>query len=96
MRLLPFLIAALCIGSCNSFPEDTVQRYDNQVIEQIILNTDSSYTIQIGIMAQAFSLDKDHEDLNRQLGMLRESLENRSTVNVEVEKGTARIRRVEK
>lgn len=96
VKVVPALLAVLGTGACSTGPDAAVQRYEQQVIEQVILNTDSSYTIQIGMMAQAFHLEKTHEDLDRQVHLLRESLEQRNTVNVEVEKGTARIRRVEK
>ncbi len=88
------IIFPLLLVSCNTKTEVPLQWYENQIIEQVIPETDSTYNIQIGIRAQAFRLDKKNDHFTNNLQLLKESLEKRKKVTIGVEKGTARIIRV--
>lgn len=94
MKTFVPIVFLLLLASCKTRTETSLQWYKNQVIEQIILETDSDYTIQIGIMAQAFRLNRQDDHFDNNLKLLKESLIDRKKVTVGVEKGTARIVRV--
>lgn len=83
--LCPLLI------SCSPKNTDNIQWYQNQIIEQVIKETDSTYIVQLGIMAQAFRLDKKTTGFENKLQLLQESLSNRKKIDIGVEKGSAKI-----
>jgi hypothetical protein len=96
MKTVFYIIISLSIFSCSSKTIENTQWYESQVVEQIIMDTDSTYIIQIGIMAQAFHLDKQDEGFSDKLEILKESLSGRTKIDLEVEKGTAKILSVKK
>jgi hypothetical protein len=87
----------LCFLLLACAPEtDSLQWYENQTIEQITADTDSTYLIQIGIMAQAFHLNRQDDDFENKLLLLEESLSQRKKLAIGVKKGTANIISVRK
>lgn len=91
MRNIFILLISFLVLSCSQTKTDNLQWYENQVIEQVMADTDSTYIVQIGMMAQAFHLDKQSENFESNLSLLKESLSSERKVTVGVEKGTARI-----
>lgn len=85
----------LALFSCAPKAENHIQWYKNQIIEQVLPETDSTYIVQIGIMAQAFKLNKNDADFEKNLKLLQESLTERKPKTIGVEKGTITIVRVE-
>lgn len=85
----------LALFSCTPKAENHIQWYKNQIIEQVLPETDSTYIVQIGIMAQAFKLNKNDADFEKNLKLLQESLTERKPKTIGVEKGTITIVRVE-
>ena len=75
--------------------ENHIQWYKNQIIEQVLPETDSTYIVQIGIMAQAFKLNKNDANFEKNLKLLQESLTERKPKTIGVEQGTTKIVRVE-
>ncbi|RQO30979.1 hypothetical protein DBR32_09740 [Taibaiella sp. KBW10] len=66
--------------------------HKNQVIEQVIKETDSLYIVQIGIMAQSFQLEQQHNaHFNEDLKLLKKSLSERIKVNIGIENGSNKI-----
>jgi len=70
--------------------------YQNQVIEQIVRENDSTYRVQIGIMAASFWVDNQDGQLANKLTFLQQSFTQRNKVNVAVQQGTNKIIRVTK
>lgn len=91
MRNIFTLFISLLLLSCSQTKTDNLQWYENQVIEQVIADSDSTYIVQIGMMAQAFYLDKQSENFESNLRLLKESLSSKKKITIGVEKGTARI-----
>lgn len=92
LALLAFLLHA-----CVSQKENkNLTWYQHQVIEQLVLETDSSYRFQIGIMAATFWLDNQDGQLTKKLKLLQQSYTQRNKVDVAVQQGTNKIIRVTK
>ncbi|MFD1769874.1 hypothetical protein [Sphingobacterium suaedae] len=68
-----------------------MQWYQNQTIEQVLWETDSTYIVQIGIMAQAFRLKRANDDFEEQLTRLQEGMVHQRKFDIAIEKGTATI-----
>ncbi|WP_343555019.1 hypothetical protein [Sphingobacterium sp.] len=85
----------LLLFSCISKKENTdLVWYQHQVIEQVVRENDSTYRVQIGIMAASFWLDNLDGQLSSELTLLQQSLTQRNKVNVAVQQGTNKIIRV--
>ncbi|AFD06572.1 hypothetical protein [Solitalea canadensis] len=95
-NLFTLLISLSLLVSCSQTKTDNLQWYEDQVIEQVIADSDSTYIIQIGMMAQAFHLDKQNENFESNLNLLQESLSNKRKITIGVEKGSAKIISVKK
>jgi hypothetical protein len=88
---------ALLLYACVSKKENkNLTWYQHQVIEQLIPETDSSYRVQIGIMAATFWLDNQDGQLANKLNLLQQSYTQRNKVDVAVQQGTNKIIRVTK
>lgn len=89
------LVLGLPLFSCISKKENkNLTWYQRQVIEQLIPETDSSYRVQIGIMAATFWLDNQDGQLANKLNLLQQSYTQRNKVDVAVQQGTNKIIRV--
>ncbi|WP_294346490.1 hypothetical protein [Sphingobacterium sp.] len=92
-----FALLALLLSACVSQKENkNLTRYQHQVIEQLVRETDSSYRVQIGIMAATFWLDNHDGQLGKKLTLLQQSYTQRNKVDVAVQQGTNKIIRVTK
>jgi hypothetical protein len=88
---------ALLLYACVSKKENkNLTWYQHQVIEQLIPETDSSYRVQIGIMAATFWLDNQDGQLANKLNLLQQSYTQRNKVDIAVQQGTNKIIRVTK
>lgn len=66
--------------------------YKNQIIEQVIKETDSVYVVQIGMMAQSFQLQRQHNThFDEDLKLLQQSLAQRTKLNIGITNGTNNI-----
>ncbi len=95
--MLLLVVSGFFLLSCDTRQEkkDLVW-YNDQVIEQLEPQGDSVYRIQIGIMASSFWLEEQHKELENYLFLLRNSLTQRDSLNIGVEKGSNKILIVEK
>lgn len=87
-----YLVPILFLFSCASKQESqNVSWYKDQVIEQLEPQGDSTYRVQIGIMASSFWLTKDSKDFTKHFSLLENSLKNRSHLDIGVENGSNKI-----
>ncbi|VTR28886.1 Uncharacterised protein [Sphingobacterium thalpophilum] len=86
-------IAMLLLLSCSVKRNDkNLIWYENQVIEQIVPEQDSTYRIQIGIMAASFWFDqKDKRTTTGQMDLLQKSYHQKTRLHLGVEKETHKI-----
>lgn len=91
MKMTGIGVISLILFSCGSKEPKNQQWYENQIIEQINKETDSTYNVQIGINAQAFRLDRQVKDFEEKKKLLEESMNSRKKINIGIEKGTSRI-----
>lgn len=77
--------------STSQTADNNVRWYRNQSIEQLLPESETVYVVQIGIMAQAFRLERENTQSRRHLALLHQSLLHRTTVDVGVEKNSNRI-----
>jgi len=98
LKISALFSVGLFLFSCVSRRDNkNLTWYRHQVIEQIVLEEDSSYRVQIGIMATSFWLDNQDGLLaNKLLLLLQQSFTRRNKVNVAVQHGTNKIVRVTK
>ncbi|MDR3007981.1 MAG: hypothetical protein LBV59_08625 [Sphingobacterium sp.] len=97
LKLGYLLFLGLLLFSCISKKENKdLTWYQHQVIEQVVRENDSTYRVQIGIMAASFWLDNLDGQLSSELNLLQQSLTQRNKVNVAVQQGTNKIIRVTK
>ncbi|HAE66708.1 MULTISPECIES: hypothetical protein [Sphingobacterium] len=90
-------LLAFLLYSCVSQKENKkLTWYQHQIIEQLVPETDSSYRVQIGIMAATFWLDNQDGQLTKKLNLLQQSYTQRNKVDVAVQQGTNKIIRVTK
>ncbi|MGE8429588.1 MAG: hypothetical protein ACN6O7_17020 [Sphingobacterium sp.] len=90
-------LLTLLLYACVSQKENKkLTWYQHQVIEQLVPETDSSYRVQIGIMATTFWLDNQDGQLANKLNLLQQSYTQRNKVDVAVQQGTNKIIRVTK
>lgn len=96
-NILSLAVSGFFLISCDTHQEkkDLVW-YNGQVIEQLEPQGDSVYRIQIGIMASSFWLEQQHQELEDYIFLLRNSLTQRDSLNIGVEKGSNKILIVEK
>jgi len=97
LKISALFSVGLFLFSCVSKRDNkNLTWYRHQVIEQIVLEEDSSYRVQIGIMATSFWLDNQDGLLANKLLLLQQSFTRRNKVNVAVQHGTNKIVRVTK
>jgi len=90
-------LLAILLHACVSQKENkNLTCYQHQVIEQLFPETDSSYRVQIGILAATFWLDNQDDQLAKKLNLLQQSYTQRNKVDVAVQQGTNKIIRVTK
>lgn len=90
-------LLGILLHACVSQKENkNLTWYQHQVIEQLVPETDSSYRVQIGIMAATFWLDNQDGQLAKNLNLLQQSYTQRNKVDVAVQQGTNKIIRVTK
>ncbi|QQT60369.1 hypothetical protein I6I97_14080 [Sphingobacterium multivorum] len=90
-------LLAILLHACVSQKENkNLTCYQHQVIEQLVPETDSSYRVQIGILAATFWLDNQDGQLAKKLNLLQQSYTQRNKVDVAVQQGTNKIIRVTK
>ncbi|MFE2861816.1 hypothetical protein [Sphingobacterium multivorum] len=90
-------LLAILLHACVSQKENkNLTCYQHQVIEQLVPETDSSYRVQIGILAATFWLDNQDDQLAKKLNLLQQSYTQRNKVDVAVQQGTNKIIRVTK
>jgi len=90
-------LLAILLHACVSQKENkNLTCYQHQLIEQLVPETDSSYRVQIGILAATFWLDNQDGQLAKKLNLLQQSYTQRNKVDVAVQQGTNKIIRVTK
>lgn len=91
-NILFILIAVLFFISCVTNKEkEGIVWYNSQVIEQLEAEGDSAYRIQIGIMASAFWLDRQHKNFESYFSLLQHSLTQRDSLDIGIEKNSNKI-----
>lgn len=83
--VFPFFFA------CAPKQEANLQWYENEIIEQVNVETDSTYIVQIGMKAQAFYLAKSNKNFEQNLKLLKQSLLTKEKISIGIEKNTAKI-----
>lgn len=91
MKTIIYSFIGFLLFSCSSKTAEDIQWYKGEVIEQILEETDSTYNVQIGIMAHAFHLDNRDKNFKEQMELLKESMSDRKKLDIGVEKGSSRI-----
>lgn len=91
-NILSILIAGFFLLSCATNQEKKdILWYKGQVIEQLELEGDSTYRVQIGIMASSFWLDQQHSSFKSYLSLLQHSLTQRDRLDIGIEKNSHKI-----
>jgi len=92
----------MAIISCNNIQQQKektpdaatasdLQVYNDMVIESLVKENDSTYRVQIGIMAAAFRLHTDLPLFNENYALLNESFQERVPINIAVQKNSNAI-----
>ena len=77
--------------ACVAKNDSNLQWYENEIIEQVNIETDSTYIVQIGMKAQAFYLTKSNKNFEQNLKLLKQSLLTKEKISIGIEKNTAKI-----
>jgi len=75
---------------------EALQTYEGMPIDALVKETDSTYRVQIGMLASSFWLHTNNRDFKENYKLLNESLQKRILLDITVQYGTSAIIKVHK